>query len=933
MVSLTALGIAVSVGAKRSRQAIARTYGWAAIYLLLSGCSWLLLLPAGGWTRYSSVTHFVEWFNIGNPFSVIVKLYLAVSKGAELDSLLPEALGWYAGFHGILCFVWLTWAARRLRRSAVGAELSRSEPGDASADRGSSAPASHAPRRRWKRPKMSDRPMLWKELWAEPGVRPGKWGRIILGAFVPVSFLPVALILYFEAIAEDGWKHVADGINLWVRVMGSIVACLMLVGVGLRAAGSISGECERHTLDDLLATPLSVASILRAKWLAAIFVSRWSWIWLGLIWASAVVMRGLSPWTLPWLLGAWLLTAAFFASIGLWISTWAASTQRAIQWMLVAFGIVAVGQWLLWLIATPVAVRSGISDRALDGIMELQATGLTPPLTFFLLAAPSTEVSLWPAADWFNFRHMAVQGWYFWALGSLMFWAMAVVSFRRSIDRPAEMGEHDRIGYWLGPSREGHCPVLRRLAMPVAAIVGYVLLGVYWSFTTHGSQERLDEAIAEADRLDPGWRLEELEAKRRQLSDAENSAYQVPAIAPYTGWPRRPWHPGVQWPSSNDLDERLHATPPNRKLAPDVFKTLTAELQAIQPVVLQSRLLKDYPRGRAPIEYRPDGLTTRLPWVQRSREIGEVLKYDALACSQRGEIDQALEDCIAALNSGRTTVDEPTAVSQVANISCQGIALSSIQTALAHGSASPAVVDRLQERLELECGDSPYLVASRGERAMCDRAFTYITAHPSARLPFSSGFYVWRLPMAERIVVFLGLDLASDRASYLHAMNRLVEVAKGPPERWHAQLAKLQRPLDVTRMAGNLLGGPDPWIMNRGTDAFRQRMAQLRCMTLLVAIERYRLKTTHWPPQLNDVVPAFVASIPIDPYDGKPLRYRIIPEGAVVYAVGPDLEDNGGRIRPQFKRQDAPGTDVGFKLWNPKLRHLPPAPVAGKPAK
>ena len=54
MVSLTALGIAVSVGAKRSRQAIARTYGWAAIYLLLSSCSWLLHLPAAGWTGPSA---------------------------------------------------------------------------------------------------------------------------------------------------------------------------------------------------------------------------------------------------------------------------------------------------------------------------------------------------------------------------------------------------------------------------------------------------------------------------------------------------------------------------------------------------------------------------------------------------------------------------------------------------------------------------------------------------------------------------------------------------------------------------------------------------------------------------------------------------------------------------------------------------------------
>jgi hypothetical protein len=323
-----------------------------------------------------------------------------------------------------------------------------------------------------------------------------------------------------------------------------------------------------------------------------------------------------------------------------------------------------------------------------------------------------------------------------------------------------------------------------------------------------------------------------------------------------------------------------------------------------------------------------------LPWVQRTREIGEVLRYDAIACALRGEIDQAIQDCIAALNSGRTMADEPTLVSQLSNIACQGIALSDIQTALGHGSASLSVMESLQQRLELESRDSPYLVGSRGERAMCDRAFQYLTAHPSARLPFfSSRSYLWRLPIAERLIAFLGLDLPFHHASYLHAMNRVVEISKEPPERWCAQLEKLQSPLDVTRAAGELLGAPHPWIMNRGANAFRQRIAQLRCMTLLVAVERYRIKTNHWPARLNDLVPAYVASIPVDPYDGKPLRYRIIADGVVVYAIGADLEDNGGQIRPQAKKIDDPGTDVGFQLWNPELRHLSPEPVAAKPVK
>ena len=49
MLSLTTLGIVVSVYASSPRQAVLRTYLWAGGYLVISGLSWLLLVPALGW--------------------------------------------------------------------------------------------------------------------------------------------------------------------------------------------------------------------------------------------------------------------------------------------------------------------------------------------------------------------------------------------------------------------------------------------------------------------------------------------------------------------------------------------------------------------------------------------------------------------------------------------------------------------------------------------------------------------------------------------------------------------------------------------------------------------------------------------------------------------------------------------------------------------
>jgi serine/threonine protein kinase len=54
--------------------------------------------------------------------------------------------------------------------------------------------------------------------------------------------------------------------------------------------------------------------------------------------------------------------------------------------------------------------------------------------------------------------------------------------------------------------------------------------------------------------------------------------------------------------------------------------------------------------------------------------------------------------------------------------------------------------------------------------------------------------------------------------------------------------------------------------------------------------------------------------VPVDPYDGSPLRYRRRPEGVTVYAVGPDGRDDGGKLDTVNAGRD--GTDVGFQLWD-----------------
>lgn len=62
-----------------------------------------------------------------------------------------------------------------------------------------------------------------------------------------------------------------------------------------------------------------------------------------------------------------------------------------------------------------------------------------------------------------------------------------------------------------------------------------------------------------------------------------------------------------------------------------------------------------------------------------------------------------------------------------------------------------------------------------------------------------------------------------------------------------------------------------------------------------IALKRYQLKYGSYPPALAAVAPEFAATVPRDPIDGKPLRYRLNADGSfLLYCIGTNGKDDGG---------------------------------------
>lgn len=62
-----------------------------------------------------------------------------------------------------------------------------------------------------------------------------------------------------------------------------------------------------------------------------------------------------------------------------------------------------------------------------------------------------------------------------------------------------------------------------------------------------------------------------------------------------------------------------------------------------------------------------------------------------------------------------------------------------------------------------------------------------------------------------------------------------------------------------------------------------------------LAVERHRLAKGRLPANLSDLVPRFLDEMPIDPFNGQPLRFRLLEPGYLIYSVWTNRQDDGGK--------------------------------------
>ncbi|MCI0460357.1 MAG: hypothetical protein L0Z62_25675 [Gemmataceae bacterium] len=464
------------------------------------------------------------------------------------------------------------------------------------------------------------------------------------------------------------------------------------------------------------------------------------------------------------------------------------------------------------------------------------------------------------------------------------------------------------------------------LAVVLILLIGGLFAGGVDLHHRQAADSSLQEALNEADRFDPGWRLQDIQAKRAVIPDHENGALHVLRVVKQLpkGW------------GESELFMKLFQTdelPPEVQLTEPQIKVLRAELTRAGAALAEARKMKGFERGRLAITYGDDGSSTP-PWPYHDlRAVASVLSHDAQMRSQDGDSDGALESCRAVLNCGRAVGDEPNLVAQLIRMNLRGVAVGQVERALAQGQPSAGALKELLRLLQDEQAQPLLRIVLRGERAGMDRLAEAVQLGKAnidhlllgAKL---GGALAGGKPTtdSERRSLHNAIAVKHQRAALLRHMTRVVETANLPAAEQRRQLEQLEANAKEQPGLLRLVASP----LSKVARGYQRSQAHLRCAIVAVAAELHRRERAAWPESPEKLVAAgYLKAVPFDPFDGKPLRWRLANGCLRIYSVGPDGQDDGGTTLLSSLDN---GSDLVFRLWDVERRRRLPLPPPVRPS-
>jgi hypothetical protein len=381
------------------------------------------------------------------------------------------------------------------------------------------------------------------------------------------------------------------------------------------------------------------------------------------------------------------------------------------------------------------------------------------------------------------------------------------------------------------------------------------------------------------------------------------------------------------------------------------WEQVECELRMYQPVLSEIPRLIECPTMDFHLDYAV-GPSLLLPHLANFRKAAQLISAAALSDLHSGDATTAATEVqgIVALSKGLR--DEPLVISQLVRIAVAQIAFNNTWELLQAPGLTDPQLGALQAEWEGLDLNRPAEEALTMERAFMGHTVADMRSSSAAFRSIlgmgggggSGNNWFEALGGATVSKVTEGLWRFSwsytDELRALQGEQVLVESIRGAQrnasfkEALDQQKIRLQQlgfPTDGgDRESGRSPGYELQWLWSQSVTSlqrFPHRVlaaeAARELAVTAIALKRFSVRHGNYPPDLSSLVPEFLPSIPRDPVDGEPLRYRVDPPaGFWLYSIGEDGQDDHADATP------ASGEDPKSLGWHKGRDWVWPQPAS-----
>ena len=286
------------------------------------------------------------------------------------------------------------------------------------------------------------------------------------------------------------------------------------------------------------------------------------------------------------------------------------------------------------------------------------------------------------------------------------------------------------------------------------------------------------------------------------------------------------------------------------------------------------------------------GIYCRIPHLGDIKRGARMLSLEAVYSAEKGQKAKAFESVKASFGLVRSLSNEPIFISHLVEVACRALTIISLENMLSRVELTDVQLAELYELIGDATSSEPFARALAGERC---------TGIDIFNMPVSEGadYILWsnsRLAKAG-LAACKAIGLSDvDELLYIGITDDYIAAAKLPLSDAKKAFDLIDAKLDGLSNLHFILQMVAPSWESKARFEIKLQGQLLAALTA-IATERYRLAEGHLPNDLYDLVPNYIDAIPIDPFDGKTIKYKKLEPGYVVYVIGEDGIDNSGQRR------------------------------------